>query len=131
MYELLDPETKVQRFDSRGILCCTTSFLSTLSSLCVSLEICPLHISLQYYTGVHASRLRLMDGKLRGGREKDAIRRTTKRYDDDGGGKYVGLRLPLFAAVVMAARAPPPQTSRRRQTKKRGAGRKYSQLCDV
>ena len=44
MYELLDPETKVQLF------------LSVEVVLCVSLELCPLDIiALQYYTGVDAS----------------------------------------------------------------------------
>ena len=59
MYELLGPDTKVQRFD------CTFFFalhyiLSVGIVLCVSLELCPLAIVLQYYTGVDANRLRFM-----------------------------------------------------------------------
>ena len=65
--------------------------------------------------------------KLGSGRERDTVQRTANRYDDDGDGTHVGLRLPPLAAVMMAARALPPQTDRRRTTtKKRGAGRKYS-----
>ena len=45
--------------------------------------------------------------------------------------KYVGLRLPLLAGVMMEVRVLPPRTNRRRLTKKRGAGRKFSQLCVV
>ena len=69
--------------------------------------------------------------KLGSGRERDTVQRTAKRYDDDGDGKYVGLRLLLLADVMMAARALPPRTSRHRMTKQRGAGQKYSQLCVV
>ena len=36
------------------------------------------------------------------------VQRTAKRYDDDGDGKAVGLRLLLLAAVTLAARALPP-----------------------
>ena len=72
------------------------------------------------------SRTRSCDDKLGGGRERDKVQRTA--IDDDGDGKDVGLRLPLLAAVMMAARALPPQTDRRRMTKKRGPGRKRSQL---
>ena len=59
------------------------------------------------------------------------VQRTAKRYDDDGDGNDVGLRLLLLAAVTMAARALPPQTSRRRMTKKIGTGRTLSQLFIV
>ena len=60
------------------------------------------------------------------------VQRTAKRYDDDGDGKDVGLRRPvLAAAVMMAARAFPPQTNRHQMAKKKGAGRKYSQLFVV
>ena len=70
--------------------------------------------------------------KLGGGRERDTVQRTAKRYDDDGDGKDVGLRRPvLAAAVMMAARAFPPQTNRHQMAKKKGAGRKYSQLFVV
>ena len=37
------------------------------------------------------------------------VQRTAKRYDDDGRGKDVGLRLLLLAAVIVAARALPPE----------------------
>ena len=47
------------------------------------------------------------------------MRRTAKRYDDDGDGKDVGLRLLLLAVVLMSARALSPQANRRRMTKKR------------
>ena len=46
------------------------------------------------------------------------MQRTAMRYDDDGHGRYVGLRLLLLAAVIMAARALPPQTKRLRMTKR-------------
>ena len=60
------------------------------------------------------------------------VQRAAKRYGDGGGGsRDVGLRLVLLAAVMMMARSLPPQTNRRRMTKKRGARRKYSQLCVV
>ena len=77
------------------------------------------------------SRIRSCADKLGDGKEIDTVQRTAKRYDDDGDGKYVGLRLLLLADVMMAARALPPRTSRHRMTKQRGAGQKYSQLCVV
>ena len=78
------------------------------------------------------SRIRSSADNLGGGWERDEVRRTAKRYDDDGDGKYARLRLLLLAAVIMAARrALPSQTNRRRMTKKRRTGRKYSQLCVV
>ena len=43
------------------------------------------------------------------------VQRTAKRYDDDGHGKDVGLRLLLLlllASAIMAVRALPPQTDR-------------------
>ena len=46
------------------------------------------------------------------------VQRTVKRYDDDGHGDNVGLRLLLLAAVILVARALPPQTNRRRMTKR-------------
>ena len=61
-------------------------------------------------------RIRSCADKLGRGRDRDKvliIQRTAKRYDDEGHGKYVGLRLLLFAAVVMAARPLPLQTNRR------------------
>ena len=42
---------------------------------------------------------------------------------DDSDGKYVGLRVPLPAAVMKAARTLPPRTNRRRMTKKRGGAK--------
>ena len=77
------------------------------------------------------SSIRSCADKLGGGWERDKIQRTAMLYDDDGHGKYVGLRLLLLAAVIMAARALPAQTSRCRMAKKRGAGRTHSQLCIV
>ena len=77
------------------------------------------------------SRITSCADKLGGGWERDKAPPTAKRYDDDGRGIDVGLRLILLAAVTMAARALPPQTNRRRTTKKRGTGRNYSQLCVV
>ena len=59
------------------------------------------------------------------------VQRTAKRYDDDGDGKYVGLRLPLLAAMMMVAIALSPQTNRRQMATKTSEGRKYSQLCVV
>ena len=70
----------------------------------------------------------LQDWKLRRqarGRQgkRYTVQRTVKRYDDDGDGKDVGLRLMLLAAVTMAARALPPLTNRRRMTKKESRGK--------
>ena len=47
--------------------------------------------------------------KLGGGWERDIPGSTAsgERYDDDGDGKYVGLRLLLLAAVTTAVRASP------------------------
>ena len=53
--------------------------------------------------------------------ERDEVQRTAKRYDDDGHGEDVGLRLLLLAAVIMAARALPPQMNRRRTKKRKEA----------
>ena len=77
------------------------------------------------------SRIISCPDKLGGGREREELQRTARRYDDEGHGKYVGLRLLLLAAVAMAPRALPPQTNRRRMKKKKGTGRKCSQLCLV
>ena len=71
------------------------------------------------------SRIRSCADKLQGDRERhtkvDYSERPTKRYDDDGQGRGVGLRLlVLLDAVVMAARPFPPRTRRRRMAKKRG-----------
>ena len=63
------------------------------------------------------SRIKSCADKLEGGRERDAVQRTAKRYDDRSDGEDVGVRLLLLAAVMMAARALPPQTNRRRMTK--------------
>ena len=53
MYELLDTETKVQRFDSTFSLHCTIIYLLFVRDvvLCASLELCHLDTALQYYTG--------------------------------------------------------------------------------
>ena len=67
--------------------------------------------------------------KLGGGWESDELHRTAKRYDDDGHGKDIGLRLLLLAAVIMAARALPSQTNRRRLTKEKRHGAKI--LADL
>ena len=61
------------------------------------------------------------------GKDMKYSERPTKRYDD-GHGKDVGLRLVQLDVVIMSPRALPPQVNRRRMTKKRGTGRKYSQL---
>ena len=55
------------------------------------------------------------------------MQRTARRYHDDSH-EDVGLRMLLLAEVIRAARALPPQTNTCRTTKKRGTGRKYSQL---
>ena len=77
------------------------------------------------------SRIRSCADKLGDGKEIDTVQRTAKRYDDDGDGKYVGLRLPLLAAMMMVAIALSPQTNRRQMATKTSEGRKYSQLCVV
>ena len=78
------------------------------------------------------SRIKSCADKLRGGWERDEVRRTAKRYDDDGHGKYLGLRLSLLVVVVVVEKSVlPPQRDKRRMTKNRGTGRKYSQLCVV
>ena len=59
------------------------------------------------------SRTRSCADKLEGGWERDKVQRTANRYDDDGHGYYVGLRLLLLVAV-MAPRVFPPQTNRQR-----------------
>ena len=56
-------------------------------------------------------RTRSCADKLGGGRENNTVQRAAKRYDDDGDGKDMGLRLSLLAAVMMAARPLPPQTN--------------------
>ena len=43
-------------------------------------------------------RIRSCADKLGNGWEKEKVQRTAKRYDDDGHGKDVGLRLLLLAA---------------------------------
>ena len=58
------------------------------------------------------SRTRSCADKLGGGRERDPVQRKAKRYDNDGHGKYVGLRLLLLAAAIMAVRVLPSQTNR-------------------
>ena len=74
--------------------------------------------------------------------ERDTLQqRTTKRYDDDCHGKYVGSRLLPLADLSMAARALPPQTNRQTRRKtmtskdndnvRTGTGGKCSQLCVV
>ena len=68
-----------------------------------------------------ASRIRSCADKLGCGWERDEVQRTAKRYDDDGHGEDVGLRLLLLAAVIMAARALPPQMNRRRTKKRKEA----------
>ena len=137
MYELLDPETVVQRFDPTLVLYCTASFLSTLS-FAYLLKI--MHYSttpgwMQCDRGSWirwlVRRIRSCADKLGGGRERYTVQRTAKRYDDDGDGKYVGLRLPLLAAMMMVAIALSPQTNRRQMATKTSEGRKYSQLCVV
>ena len=56
------------------------------------------------------------------------VQRTTKRYDDDGDGKCIGLRLLLLAAVVMAARALPLQNEQTSNDKEKRHEAKYPQL---
>ena len=73
--------------------------------------------------------------KLGGGWEREKVKRTTKRYDDDGHSKVIGLRLMLLAAAVIVAAKPPRPPKETYAKRKRyysvGTGRKYSQLCVV
>ena len=46
------------------------------------------------------------------------MQRAAKRYDDDGHGKVIGLRLLLLAASIMAAKALLPQPNIRQTTKR-------------
>ena len=55
------------------------------------------------------SRIRSCADKLGNGWDKDEVQRTAKRFDNNGHGKDVGLRLLLLAAVIVAARALPPE----------------------
>ena len=79
------------------------------------------------------SSIRSCADKLGGGWERDKIQRTAMLYDDDGHGKYVGLRLLLLAAVIMAARALPPQTNRQTSNdkEKRHGAKVLEALCCV
>ena len=84
------------------------------------------------YTGEDACKLRFMDSVpqsvrleaaltsyVGGSWERNRTQRTAKRYDDDGDGEDVWLRLLLLlAALIMATRTLPPQTNRRRMSKK-------------
>ena len=121
MYELLDPETKMQRSDSTFFV--LHYLLSVDVVLCVSSELCPLGIALhksttpgwmqaEYGSWIRwlVSRTRSDADKLGGGGERDTVQRRAKRYDDDGDGKDVELRLPLLAAVI-AEGALPSQTN--------------------
>ena len=65
--------------------------------------------------------------KLGGGGERCTVRRTANRQDGNGDGEFVRLKLPLFGAAMMV-RTLTPQTNRRGMTKRRGAGRKNSQV---
>ena len=78
----------------------------------VSLELCPLDIYFSTIPGWMqcdcgswirwpVGRIRSCADNLGGGRERDIVQRAAKRYDNDSDGKYVGLRLPLLAAVMM------------------------------
>ena len=74
--------------------------------------------------------------KLGGGWGRDKVQRATKRYDDDGHSRDVGLRLLLLAAVVVATKALSTQTNVRQMTQRQllsrvGSGRRYSLLCVV
>ena len=61
------------------------------------------------------------------GWEEEKVQQAAKRYDDDDRGKDVGSRLLLLVAAIVAVRTLPPQPMARR----RGTGRKLSQLCFV
>ena len=75
------------------------------------------------------SRIRSCAVKRGGGREKNKTQRTAKRYDDDGHGKDVGLRLLAACCCYYVGESASPQTNRYRTTTESGTGRKRSQLC--
>ena len=112
MYELLDPETTVQRVRPYAlyirIALLFNSFPSTLSS--GYLWNCLLDIALQCTVSTTPGKMKVDCGswipwlvrrirscadKLQGGWKRDTVSRTAKRYDDDDDDKYVALRLLL------------------------------------
>ena len=72
------------------------------------------------------SKIRSCADELGCGWERNKVQRTAKRYDDDGHGEDVGLRLLLLAAVIMAVRALPPQMNRRRMAEEKRHGNDYT-----
>ena len=114
LYKLLDPEAEAQGIRPYGF---QTLHYSTTPGWT--------QVDCGSWIRWLVSRIRSCADKLGGGRERDTVQRTAKRYDDDGDGKDVGLRLLQLAAAIMAARAASPthkQTSN--DKKKRGTGRK-------
>ena len=55
------------------------------------------------------------------GQEREKLRRTAMRYDDDDHDQYVGQRPLLLAAVSLTAREPPAQTNRQTSNDRKGA----------
>ena len=88
MYELLDPDTKVQRFDSTFFLSCAIKHPLSVREvvLCVSLELRHLDAARQYYTGKSIA-VRGFGGWLAGleARLTKARRRQGKRYSTANG----------------------------------------------
>lgn len=73
---------------------------------------------------VAGGRIIIYPDKLRGCWEREKIQRLAKRYDDDGNGKDLGLRLLLLAAVTYYGGEAPPPTNEQRsngQDKTHGA----------
>ena len=62
---------------------------------------------------IAAEKLRKQVGR----RLENKVQRASKRYDDDGHSKVIGLKLLLLAAVITAAKALPPQPNMRQMTK--------------
>ena len=116
LYELLDPQTKVQRVRSFGLQI-WHNLLFVDFVVFVSLELSTSGTALKYFAGgckyIYCdswirwlvSRIRSCADKLGGGWESDEVQRSANRYDDDGHGVYIRLRLLLLAVVIMEARA--------------------------
>ena len=91
---------------------CTTSFLSTSSSV----YLWNYFLQTFHYNSTTPGRMRVdcdslirwlvnrsrsCADKLGGGWERDTVQRTTKRYDDDGHGRDVGLRLCCLLLLLL------------------------------
>ena len=105
-------------------------------SICVSLELLCLDVTLEYNTlgeiQAHCgSWIRLLGSTIRSCADNPHVRRVSerknhrrpKRDDDDSHGKDLGLRLLVLASVIITARASPSQTNRHRVAKEEGTGR--------